>query len=281
MQILYAAVTLGGVGIIFGTLLALAARFFVVETDPRVEAVREALPGANCGACGYAGCTNFAEAVVEGKTSANGCIPGGSDAAKEIAGILGQEAIESIPLLATVFCIGEREKAKDLFIYHGISDCVHAQKYGGGFKACSYGCLGLGNCVRACPFAAIRMGPHGLPVVDQNICGGCGLCRNACPRQIIQILPKGEQGHLVLCSSHEQGKTVQNACAVGCTACKACVKACSREAITVEDDLAVVDLAKCNDCGECVLKCRQGTIHPRGGTAGAPVQIRVAASTGA
>ncbi|MEW5783886.1 MAG: RnfABCDGE type electron transport complex subunit B [Bacillota bacterium] len=263
MQILYAAAALGGVGLIFGTLLALAARFFDVEADPRVEAVRETLPGVNCGACGYAGCTNFAEAVVEGNAAQNGCIPGGGDTAKAIAAVLGQEAVEAVPLVATVFCIGDTARARDLFIYDGVMDCAVAQKYGGGFKACSDGCLGLGNCVRACPFDAITMGPHGLPVVNRERCGGCGLCSKACPRGIIKILPKGNQGHLVLCSSQGRGKAVTEACEVGCMACKACIKACPREAITMDGNLAVIDLAKCDDCGECVWKCRPGTIHPR------------------
>lgn len=263
MQVLYAVAALGGIGVIFGVLLALAARFFAVESDPRVEAVREILPGANCGACGCAGCTSFAEAVVAGEAKADGCIPGGSEAAKEIAALLGQEEVETVPLVATVFCIGDHSKAKDLFVYDGIQDCAVAMKYANGFKACTYGCLGLGNCVRACPFEAITMGPGGLPVVDQEICSGCGLCAKACPRNIIQILPKGEAGHLVLCSSHDRGKSVAQACEVGCIPCKACVKACPQEAIAMQDNLAVIDLEKCDDCGECVAVCRPGTIHPR------------------
>jgi Na+-translocating ferredoxin:NAD+ oxidoreductase subunit B len=263
MQMLYAAAALGGVGIIFGTLLALAARIFAVQTDPRVEAVREVLPGANCGACGYPGCTNFAEAVVEGGAKSDGCIPGGGETAKAIAALLGQEAIDTIPLVATVFCAGDNRKAKDLFIYDGIQDCAVAMKYAGGFKACTYGCLGLGNCVRACPFEAIKMGPYGLPVVDQGKCMGCGLCSRTCPRQIIQILPSSDAGHLVLCSTQDRGKTVIQNCEVGCMACKACVKACPQDAISMQGNLAVVDLNKCNDCGECVAVCKPGTIHPR------------------
>jgi len=263
VQVLYAVAALGGIGILFGVLLALVARFFAVQSDPRVEAVREVLPGANCGACGYAGCTNFAEAVVGGEAKIDGCIPGGSETAKEIAALLGQEAIETVPLVATVFCIGDNRMAKDLFVYDGIQDCAVAMKYANGFKACTYGCLGLGNCVRACPFEAITIGPGGLPVVDKEKCNGCGLCAKACPRNIIQILPKGTAGHLVLCASHDRGKSVTLACEVGCMACKACVKACPQEAITMQDNLAVIDLEKCDDCGECVAACKPGTIHPR------------------
>lgn len=263
MQYLYAAAALGGAGLLFGILLAMAARAFAVKYDPRVEAVREALPGANCGACGYAGCTNFAEAVVEGSALAGACTPGGSDTINAVAAIMGQEAAANVPLVATVFCAGDNRKAKDLFVYDGIQDCALAMNYGGGFKACTYGCLGLGNCVRACPFDAIAMGPDGLPIVDQVKCSGCGLCSKACPRLIIKILPKGSAGHLVLCLTQDRGKSVSQKCEVGCIACKACVKACPQKAITMLENLAVIDLDKCNDCGECVGVCKPGTIYSR------------------
>lgn len=263
MQIIQAASILGGLGLFFGVVLALAARFFAVESDPLVDEVREALPGANCGACGYAGCTNFAEAVVQGDTSLSGCIPGGNDVAAAIGEILGKKVEETVPLVATVFCIGGTEEAHNNFIYDGIWDCNIAQTYGGGFKACPYGCLGLGSCVAACPFEAIAMGENGLPVIDPELCGGCGLCAEACPRGIIKILPKGKDGHLVLCNSQDRGRAVSRACKVGCIACKACIKACEQEAITMDNNLAVIDLEKCTDCGDCAQKCRPGTIYPR------------------
>ncbi len=263
MQIIYAIIALGLLGLLFGLLLSMAARIFAVKVDPRVDRVKELLPGANCGACGYAGCVNFAEAYVEGRTSANGCIPAGKETSKAIAAILGQEVTESEPVIATVFCIGDNTKAADRFIYDGIEDCAVAGRFNDGFKACRYGCLGLGNCVRACPFDAVKMGSHGLPVVDQEACTGCGLCVNACPRNLIKTLPRSDQGHLVLCSSQDRGKSVSRACSVGCIACKACIKACPQEAIEMDDKLAVIDLDKCDDCGECVAACPPGTIHPR------------------
>jgi Na+-translocating ferredoxin:NAD+ oxidoreductase subunit B len=261
--IIYAIAALGLIGLIFGLLLAMAARFFAVQTDPLVESIKEVLPGANCGACGYAGCSNFAEAVAGGETKTNGCIPGGEETAKAVAELLGQEASASAQPLATVFCIGDCYMASDRFVYDGVADCAVASDFVGGFKSCSYGCLGLGNCVRACLFDAIKMGEHGLPVVDYDKCTGCGLCATACPRSIIQMLPKGKEGHLVLCNSHDRGKSVSAACDVGCIACKACVKACPQDAIEMVDNLAVIDLEKCNDCGECVPKCKPGTIHRR------------------
>jgi Na+-translocating ferredoxin:NAD+ oxidoreductase subunit B len=261
--IIYAIAALGLIGLIFGLLLAMAARFFAVQTDPLVESIKEALPGANCGACGYAGCSNFAEAVSAGETKSNGCIPGGDETAQAIAQLLGQEAGDASQPVATVFCIGDCYKTSDRYIYDGVQDCAVASDFVGGFKSCSYGCLGFGNCVRACLFDAIKMGEHGLPIVDYDQCTGCGLCATACPRDIIQMLPKSKEGHLVLCNSHERGKAVSAACEVGCIACKACVKACPQEAIEMVDNLAVIDLDKCNDCGECVPKCKPETIHRR------------------
>ena len=263
MQILFAVIALGGVGAFFGILLGLAARFFAVPTDPRMEAVREALPGANCGVCAYAGCNQYAEAIVKGAAPLDGCIPGGAMTAEALAVIMGEEVDAVEPMVAEVFCRGDRSRARDLFIYHGIEDCDYAQQYHGGFKACPDGCLGLGSCVRVCPFEALFMGPQGLPEVDQQACTGCGLCVEACPRDIIRLIPKGDQGHLVWCNSQQRGRTVSRACEVGCTGCRACVRACPQEAITMDGYLAVIDLQKCDDCGTCVEKCRFGSILPR------------------
>lgn len=265
-QMFWAIVTLGGLGVLFGALLAVAARFFAVETNPKVDEVAEALPGANCGACGYAGCQNFAQAVVEGKAAVNGCIPGGNDTARAMGEILGYEVDSTEPMVAAVFCIGDREKAFNSFIYDGIQDCRIAEKYGGGFKDCPYGCLGLGNCVAVCPFEALRMGAGGLPEVDLEKCTGCGLCKEACPRGIIRMIPREERGHLVRCSSYHRGKAVSRACQVGCIGCGACVKVCPQKAIVLDDNLAVIDLNLCTDCEECAAKCPPGCIIPRSGT---------------
>jgi len=258
--LLYAALALGGIGIVFGILLSVAAKVFAVEVDERVEQINELLPGANCGACGYAGCTNFAEAVCKGEAEAGGCIPGGKDTSQEICKVLGLESGEQVPQVAIVYCAGDRQSAIDRFVYHGSPTCKHAHQMAGGFKACPYGCLGLGDCVEACPFDAIKMGENGLPVIDKEACGGCGLCVKACPRGVIQTIPRDYQNYLVLCNSKDRGKSVLNACAVGCNACRACVKACPREAITVEDNLAVIDINKCDGCGECSAKCKPGAI---------------------
>ncbi len=263
MLFIYAIAALGLIGLLFGLGLATAAKVFYVETDPRVEAVNDLVPGANCGACGYPGCMKFSEAVVSGEAEPDACIPGGEEVANEIAALLGKEVSSSASPIATLFCIGDNYSSADSFIYDGVKDCNVAGDFYGGHKACSYGCLGLGNCVRVCPFEAIRMGSHGLPVIDKEKCTGCELCAKECPRDLIQMLPPGDEGHLVLCSSQDRGKTVSRACEVGCIACKACVKACQQEAIEMDGKLAVIDLEKCNDCGDCVEKCPPGTIYQR------------------
>lgn len=263
MLIIYAILALGLIGLLFGLGLAVAAKVFYVKTDPRVDAVKETLPGANCGACGYAGCVNFAEAVVLGEAKPGDCIPAGEEEIQEMARVLGIEVSTSASPVATVFCIGDIYRAADNFVYDGVQDCKVAGEMNGGHKTCTYGCLGLGNCVRVCPFDAIRMGTHGLPVVDEEKCTGCELCAKECPRDIIKMLPRGDNGHLVLCTSQDRGKTVSKACEVGCIACRACVKVCPQEAIEMDGKLAVIDLDKCDDCGKCVEKCPPNTIYQR------------------
>lgn len=263
MDLVYAAATLGGMGILFGAVLAWAAKVFAVEVDERVESIQEVLPGANCGACGYAGCSNFAERVVAGECEPAACIPGGEEVVGEICSILGKEASETVPMVAVVLCAGDNEHTEDKFIYGGAMDCRLAHNMWNGFKSCKYGCLGLGTCVDACPFDAISMGPEGLPVIDEEKCGGCGLCCDSCPRGIIQIVPKNYDGRLVFCNSRDKGKRVKEACSVGCISCRACFKACPNEAISFEDNLPVVDIEKCKNCGECTLKCKPGGIHSR------------------
>ncbi|NLC50872.1 MAG: RnfABCDGE type electron transport complex subunit B, partial [Firmicutes bacterium] len=219
-----AILTLGGLGLIFGGLLALAAQRFAVEEDPRVAQIEEALPGANCGACGYAGCANFAEAVAKGEAEPTGCIPGGKDTSQAICKILGKDAegSESCRQVAEVGCIGDKETAKDRFQYDGVKDCRAAQMYNGGFKGCPYGCLGLGTCAAVCPFEAIAMNEKGLPEIDEERCTGCGICVNQCPRGVLRLKDADRKGHVVLCNSKDKAKIVRSVCDVGCIACKAC-----------------------------------------------------------
>lgn len=255
-----AIVSLGALGLVFGGLLAFASQKFAVEVDPRVEMVQEYLMGANCGACGYAGCAKFAEEVVAGNAPVNGCIPGGEKTAARIAELLGVDVPEAeARLVAQVVCVGDCEAAKDRAVYDGYKDCKAALMFGGGSKACKYGCIGQGTCVRVCPFEAITMGENGLPVVDTDKCRGCTKCKNNCPRQVIDMI-NAKNLHYVRCKSRDKGKQVKDVCTRGCIACGICVKKCPQNAIRLENNLAVIDTYICNNCGTCIEACPQKTI---------------------
>jgi electron transport complex protein RnfB len=252
--VLTAILSVGGLGLIFGVGLALAAKRFAVRVDPRVEEILEALPGANCGACGYAGCLGFAQAVVEGKAPVDGCMPGGAAVARELGKIMGEEVGEGIKKTAFVQCRGGRDKAKQKFSYQGLENCGAASLISGGPKACRYGCLGFGDCVKVCPFDAIRMGEDGIPLVDDEKCTGCGLCVQACPRRIITLLPTSQKV-FVGCISKDKGGLVRKTCTAGCIGCGICAKKCPSEAITIEDNYAWFDYDKCINCGICAYVC--------------------------
>lgn len=251
---------MGSIGAIFGIVLALAAKKFAVQVDSKVEAVRDALPGANCGACGFAGCQGYAEAVVADPGVSPGlCAPGKADVAALVAKITGKVAPELVPMVATVFCRGDECKASKRFVYEGIKDCRAAILVSGGDKTCQYGCIGYGTCKRACPFGAISMSTEGLPVVDHDKCTACGVCVSACPKSIIALTPTAKKVH-ILCSSHDKGPAVKKACEIGCIACGLCVKGCPEKAIALDNFLARIDYSKCGNCETCVTICPQRTI---------------------
>ena len=251
---------MGGIGAVFGLGLAYAAKKFAVKTDPNVQAVRDVLPGANCGACGFAGCQGYAEAVVGDPNVSPGlCTPGKADVAALVARITGKAAPEVIPMVATVFCRGDECKAGRRFRYEGVRDCRAAILVAGGDKTCVYGCLGYGTCEKACPFGAISMGPGNLPVIDRDKCTACGVCVAACPKSIIHLAPASKKVH-ILCSSHDKGPAVKKACEIGCIGCGLCSKGCPEGAISMDNNLAVMDYAKCTHCETCVLLCPQRTI---------------------
>lgn len=252
---------MGGIGAAFGIGLAYAARRFAVRTDPKVDAVRDALPGANCGACGFAGCQGYAEAVVSDPGLSPGlCAPGKAEVAALVARITGKVAPEMVPTVATVFCRGGECKASRRFVYDGVKDCRAAILVSGGDKTCRYGCLGYGTCQRACPFGAITMDRDNLPVVDREKCTACGVCVAACPKGIIALTPAARKVH-IRCSSHDKGPAVKKACQIGCIACGLCVKGCPEGAISMDNLLARIDYGKCSDCETCVLLCPQRTIE--------------------
>lgn len=247
-------VSMGVIGLVLALGLVYASQKFAIEVDPRVEQINETLPGANCGACGMAGCSAYAEAAAKGEVPPNLCTVGGAGTAEKIAQILGVEVSSSSEKqVAHVFCGGSKEQALEAAEYQGINDCRAAHLLGGN-KLCMYGCLGFGTCVEACPFDALKMSEDGLPIVDESLCTGCGKCVDACPRHVICLVPESAQV-FVDCSSKDKGAVVRKACKVGCIGCMRCVKACEFSAISVKDFLASIDYEKCTSCGKCVEVC--------------------------
>lgn len=252
--VLIAAAVAGSLSLFIGLLLGFAARVFAVETDERESAVRDALPGNNCGGCGYAGCDALAKAIVEGEAPANACPVGGSVTAKAIGDIMGVEADAVQRQVAYVHCAGTCDKSKINYHYYGAPDCRQAAMAPGhAGKACAFACFGLGTCVNVCPVNAISL-QDGVAVVDEEKCISCGQCVAMCPQHIISMRPDNAAVE-VCCSSTDPGKAVKAVCAAGCIGCGICQKACPSGAITVENHLARVDHALCTGCGACAAKC--------------------------
>lgn len=258
--VVYGLIVLAALGIIFGIALAMVAARFVVKSDPKVDLVREVLPGANCGACGFAGCMGYAEAVVGNPDVAvNLCAPGKSAVAEKIADITGKKAEKVDPKIARVFCQGGKSLSQRKFIYSGVQDCTAAVLAAGGDKSCEFGCLGYATCMRACPFDAITMSSDNLPLISQEKCTACGKCVAACPKQVIEIA-QASKAVVISCHSRDKGIDVKKKCQVGCIACGICVRACPVDAIKVDNNLARIDHAKCIVCGLCIKKCPTNAI---------------------
>ncbi|MBP2649612.1 MAG: rnfB [Firmicutes bacterium] len=264
---------LTGVGLIFGFILAYANKKFALEVNPLIHIVEDVLPKGQCGACGYAGCMAYAEAVVlNAEVPPNLCIPGKDPVAKAVAELTGKKAAEMEPRIAQVRCAGSNEKAVIAYGYRGIEDCVAASLLFGGQKVCKHGCLGLGTCVKNCPFGALTMSETGLPVVDAEKCTGCGVCQGACPKGVIQMVPIGARVR-VNCNSKDKGAIARKACTAACIACTLCMKECPHGAIKMENNLAVVDVKICKEqCSEqkCLVKCPTKAIGSvvKGGSSG-------------
>jgi len=261
MEILIPILTLGILGLLFGIGLAIASKRFVVKTDPKLEMVMGLLPGANCGACGGAGCFGFAEGLLNGKFSVDACKVSEEAVKEQIAKLLGKNLEKKTKLVATLHCYGG-VRVKDRFIYKGIEDCVAANLVLGGQKSCVYGCLGFGNCVKVCPFGAIKMSEEGLPVVDESKCKACNKCVLICPKKLFSLVPATHKVY-VACKSKDLGKETRSVCPVGCIACRKCEQICPADAIHVIDNLAVIDYHKCTSCGKCVEVCPTKTIKEK------------------
>ena len=259
-NLIYPVISLGGLGAIFGVLLGYASKKFAVEVDPKIPLVREALPGANCGGCGYAGCDACAKAIVEGSAPPNVCSVGGAATAEKIGNILGLDVKVGEPKLAFVRCSGDCKQSKEKYKYYGVQSCKAASIIpGAGSKACSYGCLGFGDCARACEFGAISI-VEGIAVVDEKKCTSCGMCVKVCPRGLIDMVPASKKVR-VACNSNDMGKVVRNVCSAGCIGCALCVKTCQYGAMKFENNLASVDYDKCTQCKACAAKCPSKVIR--------------------
>lgn len=253
LDVLNPVVAIGGLGLIFGIGLGLAAKKFAVPVDERVGAVRENLPGANCGGCGFAGCDAFAKAVVKGEIGVDGCPVCNQEQVRCIATVMGQEATTSVKRKAFLKCQGSAQHAPMKYHYSGAESCEEAQLVGGGPKKCVYGCLGFGSCKVKCHFDAITI-QDGIAVIDRHKCTGCGSCVAACPRHIIEIKPE-DTAYRVVCASQEKGKEVKGVCEVGCIGCGICVRQCESHAISLKNNCAMIEHQKCTQCGKCEEKC--------------------------
>ena len=262
--ILVAVISLGAIGLISAVILYVASKKFAVYEDPRIAQVAEVLPQANCGGCGFPGCSGFAAACVKaGSLEGKMCPVGGQPTMEKVASILGLEAAASEPKVAVVRCNGTCANRPKLTQYDGVRSCVVANSTFGGETGCTFGCLGCGDCVSACQFDAIHMNPEtGLPEVDESKCTACGACSKACPRNIIEIRPKGKNNRRVYvqCVNKDKGAVARKACAAACIGCGKCVKVCLFEAITLENNLAYIDPAKCKSCRKCEMECPQQAI---------------------
>lgn len=252
MNFIYPIIALGAIGGIFGLILQYASTVFYVEEDARVLAVNDALPGANCGACGFPGCMGLAEAIVDG-APVNSCPVGGQETADAVAEIMGVGSAAVDKKVAVVLCQGDCDKAKSKFDFIGVHDCRSMDMYYEGHKECSAGCLGGGTCYDVCPFDAIRM-VNGLAVIDKEKCTACNKCIEVCPKNVIKLVPYAAET-IVKCNTHDKAKDVRNNCTIGCIGCKICEKNCPTDAIHVDNFLAEITYDKCIDCGICYEKC--------------------------
>ena len=252
MGIIIAAAVVGAVGLVIGVLLGVASEKFKVEVDEKEILVRNELPGNNCGGCGYPGCDGLAKAIAAGEAAVDACPVGGAPVGAKIAAIMGVEAGGAEKQVAFVKCKGTCDKTNMQYRYYGIDDCRKVSVVpGAGEKACAYGCMGYGTCVKACQFDAIHI-VDGVAVVDKEKCVACGKCVAACPNHLIELVPYKAE-HLVQCSSHDKGKDVKAKCENGCIGCTLCTKQCEVGAIHMENNLAVIDYSLCTNCGKLSL----------------------------
>ena len=260
LEILIPVAILFGIGIFCAILLTVAVSRFGVKEDETMLNIRDCLPGANCGACGYNGCDGYAKALAEKSTEAtNLCAPGGDAAAKAISEILGGAPADVVEKVAYVACNGTCDAAKSKYVYDGQKSCHIANLAYSGDKLCNFACLGYGDCAKVCPQKAISIN-NGVAYVDPRKCVGCGICVRECPNNIIKLINDTTRC-VVMCSNHDKGADTRKYCSNGCIGCMKCQKTCPSGAIKVIDNLAVIDYSLCTNCGECVAVCPVHCIH--------------------
>ncbi len=250
-------------GFVAAVVLAIASRVFYVDEDPRVEAVLDVLPGANCGGCGYPGCEGYAVAVVqEPSVGANLCVAGDAKTTANVGELTGKAVSEADPLISVRRCEKIEGQVLARFEYQGMASCASAAELGSGLgvDACKYSCLGLGDCFKACPFDAIILEDN-IAKIDPDRCIGCGKCVPACPRNILELVPKSARV-MVFCSTKDKAKAVTSVCSVGCIACTLCVKKCPANAVEFTDNIVKINHHICKEYGEscneaCVAACKR------------------------
>lgn len=265
--ILTAVLVLGAIALIASVILFFVSKKFAVQEDPRIGQVMNILPGANCGGCGFAGCSGMASALVKGADSGTieglRCPVGGDPVMGQVADLLGIAVANTEPMVAVVRCNGTCEHRPRIAQYDGLRTCAAMNSTGSGETGCGFGCLGCGDCTHACKFDAIHMNPEtGLPEVDEDKCTSCGACVKACPRHIIELRKKGPKSRRVYvqCVNKDKGAVAKKSCSVACIGCGKCQKVCQFDAITIENNLSYIDFNKCRMCTKCVDECPTGAI---------------------
>lgn len=253
MNVLYATLIVGAIGLVLGAALSFASKMFFIKEDERIGQITELLPGANCGGCGFAGCANYADAIVKDGKPINCCPSCSQENIDKISEIVGVNSAAAEKKVAYVKCNGGNNYANKKYDYYGMNNCAAAARLLDGFMECKYGCLGFGNCVSVCPVNAISI-IDGVAVVNEEDCIGCGVCADTCPKHVISIIPANSKVR-VRCSSHDKGAVTKNNCVSGCLGCKICEKTCEHNAVKVVDNVAVIDFAICTQCGLCAEKC--------------------------
>lgn len=258
--VVIAVIIVSVIGAIAALILAIASKVFAVPVDEKAEQIRECLPGANCGACGFSGCDGYAAALSKGEVKeTNLCNPGGNEAAKAISEILGVVAGEVKPMAAIVLCRGHNANSVQKLNYQGVMSCRMASQVFGGPKECIYGCVGYGDCMAVCEYNAIKI-CDGIARIDPHACRACKKCVKTCPKGLIEMLPLEETEAAVLCKNHDKGAQTRKECSAGCIGCMKCTKVCENGAIIIDRFCAKVDFTKCTGCGKCHEECPVGAI---------------------